>query len=341
MDHHGIDLLQTGCIVFHKKGIKGRLLRIDVENQRLKIQFSEPISATGETIVKLKPDSLGDFLFLDRNHITDPKSYQSIYRPIISQIKRGFSANSKKCERLFPQKVQDMIEVNREDKNSMIHTIMRENDYDIKVNYLLDYLPYVGREIDPLSWCIRSYYKNWDNDKFVKFINAIAAKELVYHYYLQNRKPDCILRVLGRDEIRHKEYKPVDLLAEFLAHLFQIDYRKDILFKKRPTRDLRDLHGKEARNHEVQDVYYVRNTEQIEGKSILLIDDVSTKGSTMSEITRALFERGDFSIDYFVIAATKSENLSKVNRMFAEKYDTNDFFGLYYEIAKLSKQAEN
>lgn len=334
MDRYGIDLLQIGCILFHKKGIEGKLLFIDYENQRLEIKFLEPISITGKTKVNLKPDSLGDFIFLDRNHIADPKLYQSIYIPIINQIKQCIQKNFKNSEQLFPKDVQGIIDVNREDKSSMIHTIVRENNYDIKVNYLLDYLPYVVREIDPLSWCIRNYYKNWDNDEFVKQINVIAAKELVYHYYLQNRKPDCIIRVLGRDEIKHREYKPVDLLAELIAHLFKIDYRKDILFKKRATRDLRELTGKEGRNREVQGVYFVKNTEQILGKSILLIDDVSTKGSTMSEITRALFDRGDFVIDYFVIAATQSENFSKVNRVFAEKFDLDDHFGIHYKTDK-------
>lgn len=59
---------------------------------------------------------------------------------------------------------------------------------------------------------------------------------------------------------------------------------------------------KENRLQNVQGVYQLRNKDQLEGKKILLIDDIYTTGSTVKECAKVLQQVSVKKIDVFTIA---------------------------------------
>lgn len=59
---------------------------------------------------------------------------------------------------------------------------------------------------------------------------------------------------------------------------------------------------KENRLQNVQGVYQLKNKEQLEGKKILLIDDIYTTGSTVKECAKVLQQVSAKKIDVFTIA---------------------------------------
>lgn len=60
--------------------------------------------------------------------------------------------------------------------------------------------------------------------------------------------------------------------------------------------------NKQDRLENVKDVYQLKNGEQLKNKKILLIDDIYTTGSTVSECAKVLKQTEVEKIDVFTIA---------------------------------------
>jgi predicted amidophosphoribosyltransferase len=64
-----------------------------------------------------------------------------------------------------------------------------------------------------------------------------------------------------------------------------------VLRRRRATRTQTEL-GKERRTENVQDAFEARRSGMLEGKAILLVDDVCTTGATLEACARALKAAG-------------------------------------------------
>ena len=73
---------------------------------------------------------------------------------------------------------------------------------------------------------------------------------------------------------------------------FPLHVRDDILHKKRENIRQVEAGGKKEREGNIKAVFEVRNGEDLRGKTIVLIDDVTTTGATISEARKKLKEWG-------------------------------------------------
>ncbi len=62
--------------------------------------------------------------------------------------------------------------------------------------------------------------------------------------------------------------------------------------------------GKEARRKNVLGAFRMENQDVLKGKSVLLVDDVATTGSTLNECARVLVQVGCENVDCLVLART-------------------------------------
>lgn len=76
---------------------------------------------------------------------------------------------------------------------------------------------------------------------------------------------------------------------------------RDVLERTRYTEPQTGL-GREKRMKNIKGAFTVRDASAVEGKRILLIDDVYTTGATADECTKALFEGGAVSVDVMTLA---------------------------------------
>jgi len=99
-----------------------------------------------------------------------------------------------------------------------------------------------------------------------------------------------------------RAYNPPEALAIALAKRYpEIPIRTDLLKKTRLTRSQTTLH-KDARTSNVKDVF--RASKDVQGLTILLIDDVTTTGSTLLACANALKAQGADKI--YALAACKA-----------------------------------
>jgi ComF family protein len=121
---------------------------------------------------------------------------------------------------------------------------------------------------------------------------------------LMNNKYDLLLAVpLHRRRRRDRQFNQSELLALRLSQLSDIEFLRECLKRTRHTYQQAKLE-KDERWHNVKDAFSIMsgNETNIDGKHILLVDDIVTTGATVYEASRPLFATGAVKVDIFSLA---------------------------------------
>jgi ComF family protein len=116
---------------------------------------------------------------------------------------------------------------------------------------------------------------------------------------------------LGKKRMQERGYNQVALVAEPLAYEVGWAYSSRALWKARETRSQVGLNISQ-RKENVENAYQA-NPEIVRHKSILLMDDVSTTGSTVSSSTTALLSAG--ARDVYVLTIARALSHHDLNRV--------------------------
>lgn len=106
---------------------------------------------------------------------------------------------------------------------------------------------------------------------------------------------------LHRRKYNERGYNQSELIAVEISKYLNLGLMKDGLIKEKKTKDQASLKN-EQRTKNIKGVFKCAEPEQTKGKKILLIDDVYTTGTTMTECARVLKEAGAKEVVGLVIA---------------------------------------
>jgi ComF family protein len=121
-------------------------------------------------------------------------------------------------------------------------------------------------------------------------------------YYWDPQCFDLILPVpLHQQRLRERGFNQALLLVRELSRRTSIPYRMKVIQKKRPTLPQVQL-SRAEREKGVRKSFHVLSGEELEGKTILLVDDVYTTGATVNECSRVLLAAGAARIDVFTLS---------------------------------------
>jgi len=111
---------------------------------------------------------------------------------------------------------------------------------------------------------------------------------------------DVIVPVpLHSARLRQRGYNQSLLLAKVLAHNLQIPVDQTVLQRIVDSHSQQGL-GARQRTQNLRAAF--RGISRLDGRSVLLVDDVMTTGATVSACTQALFEVGVKTVNIAVIA---------------------------------------
>lgn len=114
-------------------------------------------------------------------------------------------------------------------------------------------------------------------------------------------KIDVLIPVpLGKKRLQERGYNQVALVAQPLAYYSGIQYLPRALWKARETRSQVGL-SISQRHDNVRNAYQA-DGRRLNGRTVLLMDDVSTTGSTISSCTDALLSAGAREVYAITIA---------------------------------------
>ncbi len=99
-----------------------------------------------------------------------------------------------------------------------------------------------------------------------------------------------------------RTYNQSFLLSEYVSSRYGIPICRDLLVRTRPTPQQKKLPGKQ-RLRNLKGAF--RAAPECQGRSIVLIDDVVTTGSTLSECARTLKKAGAYRVYAACVACTE------------------------------------
>lgn len=159
-----------------------------------------------------------------------------------------------------------------------------------KDKYISDYCAVYKFEKDsPLQTLLHNMkYKN-------HFRNGINLGQLTAKYNeirMSRWNVDLIIPVpLHRVKKAERGYNQSLYIGKGISKTLNVKLSAGILRRKKLTDTQTKLHIDERRDN-VEDAFEVKNLKLIDGKNILLVDDVITTGSTINECAKALLNSG-------------------------------------------------
>lgn len=117
---------------------------------------------------------------------------------------------------------------------------------------------------------------------------------------------DCLVPVpLSRQRERQRGYNQSLFIAQGLADITGIAITRGCLLRTIHNKTQTRL-GREERRKNVEGIFSVRHPERLQGKHVLLIDDVMTTGATLASCIRTLQDVvPDIRVSVFVLACAR------------------------------------
>jgi len=129
--------------------------------------------------------------------------------------------------------------------------------------------------------------------------------DLMFDHFPEEWDPsgiDLLLPIpLHPRRCRERGFNQSLLLAKFLARPLQLRVDARALLRSRSTLPQSDLPlGKKFEN--LKGAFEVRKPEEVEGKNIVLVDDIYTSGATAQEASKALLKAGAEKVFVYTLA---------------------------------------
>ena len=96
---------------------------------------------------------------------------------------------------------------------------------------------------------------------------------------------------LHRQRLRERGFNQAEIFAKHLCSAEGLALRPELLVRKRATKAQAELE-RDKRHENVQNAFLCHLPHAVEGKSVLLVDDVCTTGATLNEAARTLRTAG-------------------------------------------------
>ena len=142
-------------------------------------------------------------------------------------------------------------------------------------------------------------YKNCDY--LADFLSSLVVNHLKKMGFNPNKYKLIIPVPLHKDKLKTRGYNQAGLLSKLLSNYFKIPFKDDIIDNTN-IRPSQTKLPKQKRKKNVEGIFVVK--KELDGKEIILVDDIFTTGSTVNACSRALKEKGAGSITVITVSKT-------------------------------------
>lgn len=174
---------------------------------------------------------------------------------------------------------------------------------DQKINFIKSL--YVATDLDQvvLQRCIY-YYKYHGVREVGIYLNEVFGQylnNLQDNFFDLSCYDGVVCVPLSKRRYRYRGFNQSEILAKYVSHYLEIDFLPNILKRKYSNKNQVDL-DPARRLLNVKDKISFSDDYSLKDKTILLIDDIVTTGSTLAECARVLKKHGAKRVDGLVLA---------------------------------------
>ena len=144
---------------------------------------------------------------------------------------------------------------------------------------------------DPNVERVMRHIKNVPNKRIAKIL-ADNMTALLRQGFAGHGKLVIIPIPIGRARMRERGYNQSLLLVRPLATLTHQKILTNILIKSKQTKKQGTAKNKQERISNIAGSFQVRNSHLVKNKTILLVDDITTTGTTLYEARKMLLASG-------------------------------------------------
>ena len=164
------------------------------------------------------------------------------------------------------------------DKNRICIKCMKEKKYYDEFIYFSEYEDVLKNKMLAYKFNDKKYLKDFFAQELAKYLCGVQA--------------DYIIGVpITKKRLRERGYNQTNLIAKELGKILEIEYIPDMLVKIKDTEHQSKL-TKTERKFNIKNCFKVADIYNIDGKKILLIDDIFTTGATVNECSKVLKKSG-------------------------------------------------
>jgi len=115
---------------------------------------------------------------------------------------------------------------------------------------------------------------------------------------------DCLIIPipLSKKRFRQRGYNQSELIAKILSDKMSVKMVTDVLYKIKETVSQVEIKDREKRLKNLEAAFAIKNPEIVQGRNIILVDDITTTGATLNEARRALKQAGAKKVIGLVVA---------------------------------------
>lgn len=177
----------------------------------------------------------------------------------------------------------------------------RETEHDILAVY--DYRDLLIKKV---IWNLKYYHKINLGQKLGKLLYEALIEDISDIRTYASGQPIYIIPVpISHKRRRGRGYNQAEIIARgFISasdkNAFEL--RNDIVYKKYDTKPQARIVNKTERLRNIKKVFEIKNKDMILGRTIIIIDDVTTTGGTINEIIKVLKKNGAKKVIGFAVA---------------------------------------
>lgn len=142
-------------------------------------------------------------------------------------------------------------------------------------------------------------FKNKGRQEYADFYAQSILK--AHGRWLMSLRPDALVPVpVHRSKRQHRGYNQAELIANNIFRMTGIPVYKDLIIREKRTGPLKDLSLK-ARQNNIKGAFKVTENA-VKLKTIVIIDDIYTTGTTIDEMCRCIKSAFDCKIYFLTVA---------------------------------------
>ncbi|OGI57134.1 hypothetical protein A3B85_03325 [Candidatus Nomurabacteria bacterium RIFCSPHIGHO2_02_FULL_37_13] len=173
-------------------------------------------------------------------------------------------------------------------------------------NWIFPIFDYRYPPIKKAVWFLKYKGKKLLASVFAEVVYGRILEELSDLSIMENFTDIILIPIpLSSDRYRERGFNQAELICKELTKLdnnVNFKLENNILIKIKDTKHQARIENRSERLKNIIDSFVVKNTEKIKNKNIILIDDVTTTGATLSEARKILKRAGARKIIAFTVA---------------------------------------